>query len=67
MDNSSHLGNRLLYHLFRDELIPSQTDRNVTSFSIKGLGGWESIQMIERYTKPVRFEDSLKSYKAPSG
>lgn len=53
MDSSSHLGNRLLYHFFRDELIPSQTDRNVTSSSIKGLGGWESIQMIERYTYQV--------------
>lgn len=53
MGSSSHLGNRLLYHFFRDELIPSQTDRNVTSSSIKGLGGWESIQMIERYTYQV--------------
>ena len=67
MDSSTHLGNHLLCHFFRDELVPLQTDRNVTSSSIKGLGGWESIQMVERYTRSVRFEDSLKFYKAPSG
>ena len=31
---------------------------------IKDLGRWESIQMAERYTRSVRFEDSLKLYSA---
>ncbi len=26
---------------------------------------WESIAIVERYTRSVRFEDSLKFYKAP--
>jgi integrase len=31
---------------------------------IMRLGRWESIQMVERYTRSVRFEDSLKLYSA---
>jgi len=26
------------------------------------LGRWESMAMVERYTRSVRFEDSLKLY-----
>ena len=31
------------------------------------LLSWESIAMIERYTKSVRFEDSLRFYKPTLG
>lgn len=34
--------------------------RGVDSLHIMRLGRWESINMVERYTRSVRFEDSLK-------
>jgi len=27
------------------------------------LGGWEDLDMVLRYTRSVRFEESLKLYK----
>jgi len=27
------------------------------------LGGWESLDMVLRYTRSVNFEDSLKLYR----
>jgi hypothetical protein len=36
--------------------------RGVDSLHIMRLGRWESIQMVERYARSVRFEDSLKLY-----
>ena len=36
--------------------------RGVDSLHIMRLGRWESIQMVERYTRSVKFEDSLKLY-----
>jgi hypothetical protein len=32
--------------------------------TIKHLGRWESLEMVQRYTKSVTFQDSLKFYKA---
>ncbi|MGB2583722.1 MAG: hypothetical protein WBC89_06180, partial [Dehalococcoidia bacterium] len=29
------------------------------------LGRWESLEMVQRYTRSVTFEDSMKHYKAP--
>ena len=33
--------------------------------TIKDLGRWESLEMVQRYTRSVRFHDSLKFYKSP--
>ena len=30
---------------------------------IMRLGGWESLDMVVRYTRSVKFEDSLKLYR----
>jgi site-specific recombinase XerD len=30
---------------------------------IMRLGGWETLDMVIRYTKSVKFEDSLKVYQ----
>jgi len=35
--------------------------------TIKDLGRWESLEMVQRYTRSVTFQDSLKLYKAPLG
>jgi len=44
-------------------LLKSGTD----SLDIKRLGRWQNLQMVDRYTRSVQFEDSLKFYKAPLG
>ena len=31
---------------------------------IMRLGGWESLDMVLRYTRSVRFEESLKLYRS---
>ena len=33
----------------------------------KDLGRWESLEMVQRCTRSVTFQDSLKFYKAPLG
>ena len=27
------------------------------------LGGWENLEMVVRYTRSVKFEDSMKLYR----
>ena len=31
----------------------------------KDLGRWESLEMVQSYTRSVTFEDCMKHYKAP--
>ena len=38
--------------------------RGIDTLHIMRLGRWESIQMVERYTRSVKFEDSLKLYSS---
>jgi len=33
--------------------------------TIKDLGRGESLEMVQRYTRSVTFQDSLKLYRAP--
>jgi site-specific recombinase XerD len=46
---------------FASILLKSGTD----SLDIKRLGRWQTLQMVDRYTRSVQFEDSLKHYKSP--
>jgi len=32
------------------------------TITIWGIGGWESLGIVLRYTQSARFEDSLKNY-----
>ena len=54
-------------HTFRRTFASILAKKGIDSLHIMRLGRWESIQMVERYTRSVRFEDSLKFYKAPLG
>ena len=36
----------------------------VDTMTIKDLGRWESLEMVELYTRSVNFEDSLKLYQS---
>jgi len=49
-------------HTFRRTFASILAKRGVDSLHIMRLGRWESIQMVERYTRSVQFEDSLKLY-----
>ncbi len=33
--------------------------------TIKDLGRWESLEMVQRYTRSVSFQDSMRFYRAP--
>ena len=37
----------------------------VDTMTIKDLGRWESLEMVQRYTRSVTFEESMKHYKVP--
>jgi site-specific recombinase XerD len=50
-------------HTFRRSFASILAKRGVDSLHIMRLGRWESISMVERYTRSVRFEDSLKLYR----
>lgn len=49
-------------HTFRRTFASILAKRGLDSLHIKRLGRWESMAMVERYTRSVRFEDSLKLY-----
>jgi site-specific recombinase XerD len=51
-------------HTFRRTFASILAKREVDSLHIKRLGRWESVQMVERYTRSVQFEDSHKLYTA---
>jgi len=51
-------------HSFRRTFASLLAKRGVDSLHIMRLGRWESIQMVERYTRSVQFEDSLKLYSS---
>ena len=34
---------------------------------IQALGGWETIAMVERYSKSLTFDDALELYKQVNG
>ncbi|MFC1993568.1 tyrosine-type recombinase/integrase [Chloroflexota bacterium] len=50
-------------HTFRRTFASILAKKGIDSLHIMRLGRWESIQMVERYTRSVRFEDSLKHYR----
>jgi len=64
---SAKTGIRFSAHTLRRTFASILAKRGVDSLHIMRLGRWNSIQMVERYTRSVQFEDSLKFYKAPLG
>ena len=47
-------------HTFRRTFACILAKRGVDSLHIMRLGRWQSLAMVDRYTKSVQFEDSLK-------
>lgn len=51
-------------HTFRRTFASILAKRGVDSLHIMRLGRWECLAMVERYTRSVKFEDSLKLYSS---
>ena len=54
-------------HTFRRTFACLLRKAGVDTMTIKDLGRWESLEMVQRYTRSVSFHDSLKFYKPPLG
>ncbi len=52
-------------HTFRRTFACLLRKAGVDTMTIKDLGRWESLEMVQRYTRSVNFQDSLKFYKTP--
>ena len=52
-------------HTFRRGFASILRRNGVDTLDIMKLGHWKSIQMVQRYTESVDFEDSQKRYRAP--
>jgi integrase len=52
-------------HTFRRTFACLLRKAGVDTMTIKDLCRWESLEMVQRYTRSVTFQDSLKFYKAP--
>jgi site-specific recombinase XerD len=61
---SNKTGIAFTAHTFRRTFASILAKRGVDSLHIMRLGRWESMAMVEHYTRSVRFEDSMKFYTA---
>jgi site-specific recombinase XerD len=52
-------------HTFRRTFACLLRKAGLDCMTIKDLGRWESLEMVQRYTRSVTFQDSLKFYKSP--
>lgn len=52
-------------HTFRRTFASLLRKSGLDVMTIKDLGRWESLEMVQRYTRSVSFHDSLKFYRAP--
>jgi len=61
---SAKTGIAFTAHTLRRTFASILAKRGVDCLHIMRLGRWESLDMVERYTRSVRFEDSMKFYTA---
>ena len=54
-------------HTFRRTFACLLRKAGVDTMTIKDRGRWESLEMVQRYTRSISFEDSLRFYKPPLG
>ena len=52
-------------HTFRRTFACLLRKAGVDTMTIKDLGRWESLEMVQRYTRSISFQDSMRFYKAP--
>ena len=51
-------------HSFRRGFAVHLVKSGLSTRVVQSLGGWESIAMVERYTKSLSFHDALQVYRA---
>ncbi len=59
---SAKIGIRFSAHTLRRSFASILAKRGIDSLHIMRLGRWSSLAMVERYTRSVQFDDSLKLY-----
>jgi integrase/recombinase XerC len=52
-------------HTFRRTFAVLLRKAGVDTMTIKELGRWESLEMVQRYTRSFSFQDSMKFYRSP--
>ena len=52
-------------HTFRRTFAVLLRKEGIDSLTIQHLGRWESLEMVQRYTRSFSFQDSMKFYKSP--
>ena len=52
-------------HTFRRTFAVLLRKAGVDTMTIKELGRWESLEMVQRYTRSFSFQDSMRFYKSP--
>ncbi len=50
-------------HAFRRGLAVHQVKSALSTRVVQAIGGWETIVMVERYSKSLTFDDALQLYK----
>ena len=61
---SRETGIRCNPHSFRRGFAVHLVKSGLSTRVVQSLGGWESIAMVERYTKSLSFYDALQVYRA---
>ncbi len=51
-------------HVFRRTFACLLRKAGLDVMTIKDLGRWESLEMVQRYTRTVTFQDSLRFYRS---
>lgn len=54
-------------HVFRRSFAVLLRKSGVDCLTIRDLGRWESVSMVERYTRSFNFNDAMKFYKGTLG
>lgn len=61
------IGIRCNAHSFRRGFACRLHRKGLSTLDIQRLGGWESLQMVQRYTASISFEDCLIHYREKLG
>ncbi len=64
---SEETGIRCNPHGFRRGMATHNLKSGLSTRIVQALGGWESIVMVERYSKSLSFDDALQIYKQVNG
>lgn len=54
-------------HAFRRGFAVHQVKSGLSTRVVRALGGWETIAMVERYSRSLTFDDALQLYKQVNG